>query len=176
MLILLSAYSHGQEDPFQVVRSQLDTHSHIEDIGVDDQAGIFIETHLEKYSGDKYILIYERREYSDKTDHEPTTSQMITYTFSLEDLNPKSLNTLALRTPSGTAAYWMVEIHIRKTSAYIPYKNYTDIWDKGKILQRSTSEGKSRKITLGYFGTQEKAVEFTRIFKTWMDSSTHPIQ
>ncbi len=174
VLIAIAATGTAEDNPFQAVRTHLDNHSQIDRTDENQKPTSRIETHLEKYAGGKFVLIYERWEYAGDADRQPASIQMITYTFRLEDLDASTLRAIEWKDDSEGDSIWMAEIRVRTSAEFIPYKNYTDTFAAGALVDRSTSKGKSRTVTLGYFRTRELADQCIRSVADWIAPATHP--
>ena len=177
LLGLASAVAYAQgNDSFQDLRTHLNTHSRITQTDANGNPTARTETHLEKYAGGKFVLIYERWEYADGMDHPATTIQMITYTFRLEELDPASIGTKATSDTPDAPPFWMAEIRVRPSTEFIPYKNYTDTYEAGSLTDRSTSKGKSRTMAVGYFDSRATAQKCADLLREWVAQATRPVQ
>ena len=105
------------------IRSFLDNHAGIQDIDPQSKLHQNLNTRLEKYAGGKLILIYYRDVYTENDTSKPHSNQMITYTFSPEQLNPTTLNVISFQGDNSGDSLWMVAMDIKDEIEFIPYKN-----------------------------------------------------
>lgn len=172
---ILSPAQENSSTTLEWVRGYLEEFSVVLDTNPDKDDRELLTTRLiEHPEPETMILVYERSQFDADQSGVPVTRQLINYTFSMADVDPKTLVARPWKGPRSGETFWMVAINIKTSKEFVTYSNLFEQRLPSGEVDVTSSRGKSRTLALGYFRREAQAEQLLELVQSVLDEMAKP--